>query len=117
MAAPLLRHAFDPCLPFTRAEARSAGISMSELAGPRFQRIFYNLYVSQAVAVTPLVRARAALMVSAHGSHASHFTAGEIWDGCVPEQPHTHVSSPRAQSRCQRRGVRNHDVHDAAAVV
>jgi very-short-patch-repair endonuclease len=35
----------------------------------------------------------------------------------VPEHPHTHVSSPRAQSRCQRRGVRSHDVHDAAEVV
>ena len=102
MAAPVLRHAFDPCQPFTRAEARSAGVSMSELAGPRFQRIFYNLYVSQAVTLSPLVRARAALKVSPHGSHASHFTAGEIWDGCVPEQPHTHVASPRAQSRCQR---------------
>lgn len=90
---------------------------MSELAGPRFQRIFYNLYVSQAVTVSPLVRARAALKVSPHGSHASHVTAGEIWGGCVPEQPYSHVSSPRTQSRCQRRGIRNHDVHDAAQVV
>jgi very-short-patch-repair endonuclease len=117
MAASLLRQTFDPCLPFSRAEARSAGISMTELAGPRFQRIFYNLYVSQAVAATPLLRARAALKVSPQGSHASHFTAGEIWGGWVPDQPQTHLSSPREQSRCQRRGVRSHDINDEADVV
>ena len=116
-AAPPLAQTFDPCLPFTRAEARSAGISMSDLAGPRFQRIYYNLYVSNAVALSPLLRARAALKVSPLGSHASHFTAGEIWGGWVPEQPRTHVSSPRAQSRCQRRGIRNHDIGAGAQVV
>ncbi len=104
-------------MPFTRAEARAAGISLRDLTGPRFQRIFYNLYVSEAVPLSPLLRARAALKVSPQGSHASHFTAGEVWGGCVPEQPSTHVSSPRGQSRCQRRGVRNHDASDRADVV
>jgi very-short-patch-repair endonuclease len=90
---------------------------MRELAGPKYRRVFYNLYVSARVPVTALLRARAALKVSPGGSHVSHFTAGEIWGGRVPEQSGTHVSSPRTQSRCQRRGIRSHDINRRATVV
>jgi very-short-patch-repair endonuclease len=117
MARLPVRVRLDSTLPFTRAEARLAGIPMRDLAGPMFRRLFYNLYVSAATPVTALLRARAALKVSPRRSHASHFTAGEIWGGCVPQQPCTHVSSPREQSRCQRRGICNHDLHDGADVV
>lgn len=114
---PARKPEFDPEAPFTRAEAREAGISIRELRGPKYQRLFYNRYVSSAVKVTPLVRARAALKVSPAGSYASHHTAGEIWGGWVPEHTCTHVSSPPQESRCQRRGVENHDVKEQAAVV
>jgi very-short-patch-repair endonuclease len=117
MARPPRRTPFDPTVPFTRAEARLAGIPIRDLTGPRYQRVFFNLYVSAATPVTAVLRARAALKVSPAGSHASHFTAGEIWGGCVPQQPRTDVSSPRGQSRCQRRGIRNHDVAKGAEVV
>lgn len=90
---------------------------MRDLAGPKYQRVFYNLYVSSATPVTALLRARAALKVSPGGSHASHFTAGEIWCDWVPEQAETHVSTPRDASRCQRRGIRPHDIHDGAHVL
>jgi Protein of unknown function (DUF559) len=111
------RGSFDPSSPFTRAEARLAGVSMRQLSGPRYQRIFSNLYVSAETPLTPLLRARAALRVSPAGSHASHHTAAEIWDVWVPTQARTHVSSPREESRCQRRGIRSHDVNAGAEVV
>ncbi|HET7328692.1 MAG TPA: DUF559 domain-containing protein [Nocardioidaceae bacterium] len=114
---PVRKPKLDPSVPFTRAEARLAGIGVRELRGPRYQRLFYNSYVAASVPVTPLLRATAALMVSPAGSYASHFTAGEMWSGWVPEQFATHVSSPAAQSRCQRRGIRNHDRKDTAAIV
>jgi Protein of unknown function (DUF559) len=90
---------------------------MRELCGPAYQRLFYNLYVSATVRVTPMLRARAALQVSPADSYVSHHTAGEIWGGWLPTHDSTHVSSPPTQSRCQRRGIRNHDVKPAAHVV
>jgi Protein of unknown function (DUF559) len=117
MTAPSAHTPFDPAAPFTRADARRVGIAIRDLAGPKYQRVLYNLYVSATTPVTPLLRARAALKVSPAGSHASHHTAGEIWCGWVPKQPHTHVSSRRGQSRCQRRGIRNHDITDDVEVV
>jgi hypothetical protein len=117
MPMPPVREPFDPTLPFSRAEARAARIAIRKLSGPGFHRIFFNLYVCATTPITALLRARAALKVSPGGSHASHFTAGEIWGGCVPQQARTHVSSPREGSRCQRRGIRNHDVSKAAQVV
>lgn len=107
----------DPSLPFTRAEARAAAISIRQLRGPKYQRLFFNSYVSSAVAVTPVLRAKAALKVSPADSYASHLTAGEIWGGWVPEHTFTHVSSPAEESRCQRRGIRNHESTPAARVV
>ena len=102
------RKPFDDTLPFTRAEARAVGISARQLMGGRYQRLFYDLYVSAAVVVTPVVRARAALRVCPAGSQLSHFTAAELWGGIVPSQPLTHLSSPQPGVRSERRGVHSH---------
>jgi hypothetical protein len=76
----------DPTHVLTRAQARAAGLDLAELRGPRFQKVFFDLYVSSSVALTPRVRAGAALKISAPGAHASHYTAAELWGGCVPVQ-------------------------------
>ncbi|MBA3990994.1 MAG: hypothetical protein H0X54_08150 [Propionibacteriales bacterium] len=70
-----------PTVLFTRAEARAAGLRIAELRGPRFQKVFYDLYVAASVQVTAVVRARAALKISPPRSSASHFTAAEVWGG------------------------------------
>ncbi len=108
---------FDPTHPFTRAEARAHGISRVDLRGPTYQRLFFDLYIASSVRVTALVRARAALKISPAGSHASHFTAAEIWTGVVPTQHLTHVTVPPGASRTERRGIKGHDGNPRATVV
>ena len=102
------RTPFDERVPFTRAEARAAGISVKALMGGRYQRLFFDLYVAAAIVITPLVRAKAALKVCPAGSQVSHFTAAELWGAVVPYQPLTHLSSPQPGVRSERRGVHSH---------
>lgn len=78
-------HPFDPKQPFSRAEARGAGIGLKTLLSSRFQRIFYDCYVSSAVPITTKLRATAALGISPLGSFISHSTAARIWGGVVPD--------------------------------
>ena len=107
---------FDPRVPFTRAEARIAGLPIATLRGPKFQKVFYDLYVSAAVDITATLRATAALKISPKGAYVSHFTAAEIWDGCVPQQPLTHISVANG-NRSERRGVRAHEANHRAETV
>lgn len=95
--------------PFTVAEAAAASIDRRQLRRSNYRRIFRGIYVSASAEVGALMLAVAALKVSPHGSHASHFTAAEILGGTVPDQPLTHVCSPVGASRCQRRGVKGHE--------
>lgn len=99
---------FDTGVPFTRTEAREAGISASQLRGGRYQPLFHGLHVSAETVVTPLVRARAALRLCPPGSRISHFTAAELWGAIVPSQPLTHVSCPQPGGRSQHRDIGSH---------
>ena len=107
---------FDERVPFSRAEAREAGISAKQLTGGRYQRLFHDLHVSAEVIPTPAVRARAVLKACPPGSHASHFTAAELWGAIVPSQPLTHVSCPETGPRSQHRGVGSHRLNRQAKV-
>lgn len=111
-AAPL-----DPRTPFSRADARSAGISVRELLGPRFQRLFHDNYVAADVKITVALRARAALLLCAEGSYASHQTAARLFDGIVPQDPDVHVSVPDDGYRPRRTGVKAHVANTDAEVV
>ena len=84
----------DTSKPFTRKQALFAGLTVDELAGPRFQRLFHGLYLSAGIRVTVLERARAALSVSARGSYASHQTAAAIWTSAATGDGETHISVP-----------------------
>jgi AbiEi antitoxin C-terminal domain len=97
----------NPTTAFSRAEARAAGIPVRTLLGPRYHKVFYDLYVDSSVHITPAVRARAALRACGESSYASHFTAAELWGASVPQQPETHVSV-RAGTRSVRCGIRAH---------
>ena len=107
---------FNDKHPFTRAEALSAGISAKRLRSDRYQRLFYDLYVSAQVVVTPALRAKAVLKVCPPGSQVSHFTAAELWGAIVPSQPLTHLSCPQPGARSERRGVGCHRLSRHAAV-
>lgn len=94
--------------PFTRKSALAAGITVSELTGPRFQRIFHGIYLAADLRITVSVRARAALLVAPEGSCASHHTAIALWGGWVPRTQETHISTPVASTRSERRGIVAH---------
>jgi len=70
------RTPFNDTDPFSRAEARSAGISDKELRSGRYQRLFYELYLSAEVVVTQALRAKAVLKVCPRGSQVSHLHRG-----------------------------------------
>ena len=80
--------------PFSRADARRAGIRLSELLSPRFHKIFYDCYVASTMSITTELRAEAALGISPPGSYVSHFTAAQLWGAVVPDVSDVHVTVP-----------------------
>jgi hypothetical protein len=108
MSLPQHRHVLDVRNPFTRADARAAGITIKELISSRYQKIFYNLYVSADVVLTPQMRARAAVRLACLDSYASHYTAAELWGLPVPHDDHTHITVPTHGDRLRRQGVKSH---------
>jgi len=109
-------HAFDPQQPFSRAEARAAGIGLKTLLSSRFHKVFYDCYVSSTVALTTMLRAKAALGISPPGSFVSHTTAARIWGAIVPDTPDVHVTVPAQAGRTSRQGVKAHASADGTAV-
>jgi Protein of unknown function (DUF559) len=108
MSLPQQKYALDVRNPFTRADARAAGITVKELISSRYHKVFYNLYVSATVAITPQVRARAALRLAPPDSYASHYTAAELWGLPAPHDDHTHITVPEHGQRLRRQGVKSH---------
>jgi AbiEi antitoxin C-terminal domain len=100
--------AFDPRQPFSRAEARAAGLTAEMLLSSRFHKICWDTYVARDVPITPLLRARAVIRLVPSGSHVSHHTAAELWGADPPSDRATHVTLPSACGRLVRRGVRSH---------
>ena len=100
--------AFDPRQPFSRAEARAAGLTPEMVLSRRFHKIFWDTYVSRGVSVTPLLRAKAVVRLVPSGSFISHHTASELWGAAVRADGATHVTLPPAHRRQVRQGVRSH---------
>jgi Protein of unknown function (DUF559) len=99
---------FNPRHPFSRAEARAAGLTPQMLLSKRFHKIFWDAYVSRDVPITPLLRAKAVIRLVPSGSYISHHTAAEMWGAAVPADGVTHVTLPSAHRRQVRQGVRSH---------
>jgi hypothetical protein len=108
MSLPERKYKLDVRHAFTRADARAAGITAKELIGRRYQKVFYNLYVSADVVITPQLRARAALRLANPDSYASHHTAAELWGLPVLHDDHTHITVPEHGARLRRQGVKSH---------
>ena len=74
--------AFDPRQPFSRGEARAAGLTPEMLFS--FHKIFWDAYVAREVPITPLLRAKAVLRLVPSGSYISHHTAAELLGAAPP---------------------------------
>lgn len=97
---------FDPHVPFSRAQARAAGITDHALRGAKYQRLFHDVYVAAHVRVTPRLLGAAALTMVQRGSRVSHVTAAQIWGGVVPDRAEVDVSVPSPFRPSRRRGIR-----------
>ncbi len=100
--------AFDPRIPFTRAEARAEGITVEMLLTRRYRKVLYDFYVASDIAVTPALRARAALKVAPPGSRISHHSAARLWGAAIPPDAAVHLTMPSAHGRLVRKGVTSH---------
>ena len=108
-AVRLQRHQpFDAGQPFTRADARAAGLPLSELVGRQYRRIFHDVHVRTGTRLDVHVRARAACGLNGDGAYASHATSAEIWGGVVPDPGPVHVSVPDGKPRSERQGIVAH---------
>ena len=105
----------DTDSPFTRADARAAGITEKGLISGRYQKVHYDTYVSAEVLVTPQVRARAALHVAPRGAYVSHLSAAELWGLPTPADGHTHLTVAERSERLRRQGIKSHFGQPAAA--
>ena len=99
---------FSPRTPFSRADARAAGISEHLLRTPAYQRLFHDTYLCSSVSVTTETRAAAAISRTGPGAFASHHTAAELWGIPVPIDGLVHVTTAKFQGRNRRRGVLTH---------
>ena len=105
LPAPAL---FDPRHPFSRADARDAGIAEHLLRTPAYQRLFHDTYLCSSVSVTTEMRAAAAISRTGPGAYVSHHTAAELWGIPVPVDGLVHVTLTKLEGRNRRRGVLTH---------
>lgn len=107
---------FDPRAPFTRAAARSAGITDAQLRGPGFRRLFTGVHIRSDVRVWPTTYIEAALLLHPPPAFASHHSAATVYDLPVPDDPEVHVSVFDRSDRRRREGIRPHVALADAAV-
>jgi len=93
----------------------AAGIADRDLVGPRFTRIFHGFYVEAAVALSPMERARAALMIFPD-AFVSHTTAAALLGGIVPDDQRVHLSVAPGGVRSRLRGITAHQSRDRSGL-
>jgi hypothetical protein len=99
---------FDPRVPFSRADARAAGLAEHLLRTPAYQRLFHDTHLCSSVSVTTEMRAAATISRTGPGAYASHHTAAELWGIPVPIDGLVHVPTAKLEGRNRRRGVLTH---------
>ncbi len=73
----------DESSPFRRGQ-RPPGVTDWHLRTPAFRRLFHDVYVDRAAELTPVLLARAALLVVPDAT-VSHHSAARLWGGIVPD--------------------------------
>lgn len=117
MAQPAPAPSLDTSLPFTTAQAHTAGITSAELRRKGFRRIYKGVYVAASTPMTPRVWAAAALATHGRTAFASHSSAAGVYGIPIPHDPHEHVSVPTAEDRRRRPGVECHVGSPTARVI
>ena len=107
----------DDHIPFTRGEARAAGISDRRLRGREFRRILFGHYLPADVTPQPIHTIRAALNCHPKDAVATHFSSARLYGAPVPDHPEVHVTVREADERRRRRGLRCHALAIDAADV
>ena len=109
--------------PFTSAQARDAGLSRGQLAGPKFRRVVSGVYVDAAAQDSPWIRAAAALAVHPGTAHISHTTAAQLMGLPVAATADVHVTvldqrdrRPRAEVACHTRPGSDHVLYQGLRV-
>lgn len=97
----------------TRAEARAAGMTDDQLAGPGFRRVIHGVYVPAGVVLTPQETAAAVLSRFSDDASASHATAARILGAPLPRHLGVHVTVSRPSDRRRIRGVTCHLIANA----
>ncbi|WP_170233525.1 DUF559 domain-containing protein [Ornithinimicrobium humiphilum] len=105
--APRAASPFAPDRPFLRQDGLERGMTKHALDGPTFSKLFGSVRVAAHVDLTPLVRARSAVLVVPAGV-VSHHTAAALWGGVVPDTTVTHVSVGKASQRRAREALHCH---------
>jgi len=98
----------DITRPFTRAQARAAGLDDRRLRSRDFQQLLRGVYLSSRISDLARPRAQAALLIHPPDAVATHFSSARVLGAPVPDHPLEHVSVGRAEDRRQRHGIRCH---------
>ncbi|HYN29453.1 MAG TPA: DUF559 domain-containing protein [Dermatophilaceae bacterium] len=78
--------AATPGEPFTRQQGLASGLTDRAMRRT-CTRLFTGVYVAGSTPVTPLVLARAALLLAPEGAVVADSTAARLWGGAVPHDP------------------------------
>jgi hypothetical protein len=101
---------------FRKSDGLAAGLTESELRGPRFRAVFHGVYLSADVTLSPALRAKAALCPFPDSAWASHASAARIRGVPIPTLPDEHVTVLRAEDRRRRTGIICH-LRDGGRIV
>jgi hypothetical protein len=114
---PRPESAFDPTRPFTRAEARAAGVTDDELRGARYRKLLFGVHVDARVEQTPELTGEALMLVGPARCWISHASAARILGIPLPPLPGEHFSVVSAGQRSRRVGVSCHVGPETARVI
>lgn len=105
----------DRSRPFTRAEAKAAGLKPKDVRVAGVRRLHRGVYIGADVQLTNLHRIQAALSIVDATAFASHASAARLWGLPIPALADEHVSVRIPKLRRRRPGIRCH-VHRGAEI-
>jgi hypothetical protein len=101
--------------PFSRADARKAGIALRELLSPRFHKIFYDCYVASTISHHHRAARGGCIRHLSTRLLRESLQCSQLWGAIVPEVSDVHVTVPGDAGRTVRRGVKAHVAADGTA--
>ena len=98
----------DRTRPFTRAEAKAAGLKPKDVRVAGVRRLHRGVYIGADVQLTNIHRIPAALSILDATAFASHASAARLWGLPIPALADEHVSVLKRELRRSRPGIRCH---------